>query len=298
MGSRRAITGSGRTMRILGQVGALIGDSVGRLVNTSVGNRLRQGALAGVIGGAALLGPTGASPAAPTAGPSAFTMMGPALQAMQRDDSLNPGMLWVLDGQARWAQAQGPGGKSCAHCHGATPAERLRGVAATYPAWDAMSSRPLNLAERIAACRSRHQGVRDPFTDDALLALEAAVAQASRGLPVAPPADARLQPWRARGQALWQQRMGQLDLSCSQCHDDRVGQRLGGSPIPPGHAAGYPTYRLEWQALGSLQRRIRNCSTGVRAQPWPAGSDDLRALEVFMAWRDRGLPVEAPAVRP
>jgi sulfur-oxidizing protein SoxA len=232
------------------------------------------------------------------AGPSAFGMMSPELQAMQRDDSLNPGMLWVMEGQARWSRADGLAGKACADCHGATPAERLRGVAASYPAWDAAIGRPLNLGERIAACRSRHQAVREPSAPEAVLALEVAVAHASRGMPVATPDDARLQPWRARGQALWQQRIGQLDLSCAQCHDERVGKRLGGSLIPPGHAAGYPTYRLEWQALGNLQRRIRNCNTGVRAEPWLPGSDELRALEVFMAWRERGLSIEAPAVRP
>ena len=128
--------------------------------------------------------------------------------------------------------------------------------------------------------------------------LEAAVAHASRGLPMRPPDDARLEPWRARGEALWQQRLGQLDLSCAQCHDDRAGGRLGGAVIPPGNAAGYPTYRLEWQGLGTLQRRLRNCMTGVRAEPWAAGSDEMRSLEVYLAWRDRGLPVEAPAVRP
>ena len=233
-----------------------------------------------------------------SAGASAFQMMSPQLQAMQRDDGFNPGMLWVLEGQALWARAEGATAKSCASCHGATPAERLRGAAATYPAWDAATQRPINLGERIATCRSKHQGVREPSGSEALLALEAAVAHASRGLPMASPDDARLQPWRARGQAVWQQRIGQLDLSCAQCHDERVGRRLGGSLIPPGHTAGYPTYRLEWQALGTLQRRIRNCNTGVRAEPWLPGSDELRALEVYMAWRDRGWPVEAPAVRP
>lgn len=239
-----------------------------------------------------------AAPGGPSAAPSAFQMMSPQLQAMQRDDGLNPGMLWVLEGQALWTRAEGATAKSCASCHGATPAERLRGAAATYPAWDAATQRPINLGERIAACRSKHQGVREPSASEALLALEAAVAHASRGLPMAPQDDARLQPWRARGQAVWQQRIGQLDLSCAQCHDELVGRRLGGSLIPPGHTAGYPTYRLEWQALGTLQRRIRNCNTGVRAEPWLPGSDELRALEVYMAWRDRGWPLEAPAVRP
>jgi sulfur-oxidizing protein SoxA len=115
-------------------------------------------------------------------------------------------MLWVLDGQARWARAEGAAGKACADCHGTAPAERLRGVAAAYPTWDAASGRPVNLGERIAACRSRHQGVREPSAPDALLALEAAVAHASRGLPVTPPEDPRLQPWRARGPAPGRQR--------------------------------------------------------------------------------------------
>ena len=230
---------------------------------------------------------------------SGYDLMSRELQAMQRDDSLNPGMLWVLEGQALWARREGPAGRACADCHGATPAERLRGAAAAHPAWDARLSRPVTLAERIAQCRVRHQGVAAPAAGgEALLALEAAVAHASRGLPMRPPDDARLAPWRARGEALWQQRLGQLDLSCAQCHDDRAGGRLGGAVIPPGNAAGYPTYRLEWQGLGPLQRRLRNCMTGVRAEPWAAGSDEMRSLEVYLAWRDRGLPVEAPAVRP
>ncbi len=110
---------------------------------------------------------------ATAAGPSAFSMMSPQLQAMQRDDSLNPGMLWVLEGQSRWSRAEGAAGKACADCHGTTPAERLRGVAAAYPAWDAASGRPVNLGARIAACRSRHQGVREPSAPDHALGTRA-----------------------------------------------------------------------------------------------------------------------------
>ncbi len=46
---------------------------------------------------------------------------------------------------------------------------------------------------------------------------------------------------------LYRQRIGQLDLSCAQCHDDNAGKRLGGSVIPQAHPTGYPIYRLEWQ---------------------------------------------------
>lgn len=234
---------------------------------------------------------------------SGFDFMSRDLQAMQRDDSLNPGLLWVIDGLARWAEPAGTAGRSCADCHGGKPAERLRGAATRYPKWDPAQSRPLTLAGQVMQCRTERQGVAPgsrPAEAEAaiLLALETAVAHASRGLPATPSTDPRLEPWRERGERLWRQRLGQLDLSCQQCHDDHVGARLGGSIIPPGTASGYPTYRLEWQGVGGLPRRIRNCLTGVRAEPLAAESDDMRALETWLAWRGRGLSVETPAVRP
>jgi sulfur-oxidizing protein SoxA len=175
----------------------------------------------------------------------------------------------------------------------------MAGVAARYPAWDAASGGALNLAGRINACRQRHQQAAPlPVEHADLLALTAYVGLQSRGRPMAPPDDARLAPLRQQGQALWQQRMGQLNLACLHCHEQRAGQRLGGAAIPQGHATGYPTYRLEWQALGSLQRRLRGCVVGVRAEPWAADAPPWLALEAFLAQRAAGMPVETPAVRP
>ena len=229
---------------------------------------------------------------------SGFADMGRTTQAMQHDDSQNPGMLWVQDGAALWDRPAGAAGKSCASCHG-DRVTSMRGVAARYPAWDAQTGRPVNLSERINLCRERHQQAKPlAFESQELLALDSALAFVSRGLPVAPPADPRLVAARERGAALYHQRIGQLDLSCAQCHDERAGGRLGGSLIPQGRSVGYPTYRLEWQGLGSLQRRLRNCMTGVRAQPFDAGSAALVELELYLAWRDRGMAMETPSVRP
>lgn len=124
------------------------------------------------------------------------------------------------------------------------------------------------------------------------------VSHASRGLPITPDADPRLSPWRDRGRQRFTQRIGQLNLSCAQCHDDQAGGKLGGSPIPQGHPTGYPVYRLEWQALGSLQRRMRNCLSGVRAEPFPEGAMAWTELELYLKQRAAGMPLEAPAVRP
>lgn len=234
---------------------------------------------------------------APDTRRSGFDEMGAASQAMQRDDAMNPAMLWVQDGQQLWRRASGPAGRSCASCHGEPQA--LRGVAARYPAWDAPLGRPVDLGTRINLCRQRHQGLPAwRGEDDELLALEALAGLQSRGLPIAPPADARLRPHRARGEALYRERIGQLELSCAQCHDERAGRRLGAALIPQGHATGYPLYRLEWQALGSLPRRIRNCMAGVRAQPLPHDSVEMAQLELYLAARAMGMKLETPAVRP
>ena len=239
------------------------------------------------------------SPAAPETRRSGFADMNPAIQAIQRDDTQNPAMLWVKEGEAAWQQDVG--GKprnSCMSCHG-DAAQSMRGVAARDPAFDARLQRPVNLQQRINQCRERHQGAQTLAVESsALLNLESYVAHQSRGMPISPPDDARLLPWRERGAQWFGQRMGQLDLSCAQCHDGMAGKRLAGNPIPQAHPTGYPIYRLEWQGVGSLQRRLRNCMVGIRAEPFAFGSIETVELELFLAQRARGMPLETPAVRP
>ena len=120
----------------------------------------------------------------------------------------------------------------------------------------------------------------------------------SRGMPVAVEAGGAAAAFVEQGRALFTRRMGQLNLSCAQCHDGLAGQRLGGARIPQGQPNGYPLYRLEWQAMGSLDRRLRNCVTGVRAEPFASGSEEMGALQLYLGVRSNGLPVETPAVRP
>ena len=220
---------------------------------------------------------------------SGLEYMSAATQALQRDDLQNPALLWLKDGEQRYAD-------DCARCHDGTS---MRGVATHYPAFDAALSRPVTLAERINLCRTRHvKAAAWPAESQPLLALETFVANASRGLTIAPPADERLAPFREQGRHLFLRRQGQLDFSCSQCHDHNAGGRLGGSTIPQGHPTGYPIYRLEWQGMGSLQRRLRNCMAGVRAEPYDYGSSEFVALELYLMQRAAGMASESPAVRP
>jgi len=219
-------------------------------------------------------------------------------RAMQDDDTANPGMLWVLEGGALWTRKTGPAGRACADCHGDARVT-MKGVAARYPAFDAARGRPLNLEQRINACRIDRQGAPPlAYESRELLALSAYVARQSRGLPIEIAIDQRTQPFLDAGRTTYHRRQGQLNLACSQCHDANWGRQLAGNVIPQAHPTGYPLYRLEWQGLGSLQRRLRNCLVGIRAEPYEYGSPELVQLELYLMWRARGMTFEAPAVRP
>ncbi len=230
---------------------------------------------------------------APMASRSGFDVMTPALQAMQRAASQDPALLWSANGATHWKAQPSNGRPACAGCH----AGGMAGVAARYPSFSEPLKRPVTLSQQINRCRTEHQG-QPAWTseNEALLALSAYIGQQSRGLPIAPPQDARLDEWRQAGEALYRQRMGQLNLSCAQCHEARAGLRLAGAIIPSGLATGYPIYRLEWQGMGSLQRRLRNCTTGVRAAP--LNEEALTQVELYLMQRAAGLRVETPAVRP
>jgi sulfur-oxidizing protein SoxA len=228
---------------------------------------------------------------------SAYQDMAPETRAMQDGDTDNPGMLWVLDGEALWWAEAGKARVSCAGCHGDAGAA-MKGVAARYPAYDPKRSTALDLAGRINACRTERQEAPELKRESKeLLALTALIARQSRGLPIVSD-DARLKPFIEAGRALFQGRQGQLNLACAQCHDDNWGRKLAGITLPQGHPTGYPLYRLEWQTLGSLQRRLRNCLIGMRAEPYAYGAPEYLALEAYLKWRARGMPMESPAVRP
>jgi len=199
------------------------------------------------------------------------------IRRLQASDIENPGMLWVDRGAKLWRE-------QCAGCHG--DASSMRGAAVRYPR--VMDGKVIGLEEKI-----RHKIAFDYESDD-LLGLTAYVAMQSRGMPIVSEAtDEQL----SRGKSEYYRRRGQMNLACAHCHERNWGKRLGGETLTQGQGNGYPAYRLEWQKMGSLQRRLRACFFGVHAEPPPFGSPVLLDLELYLQKRASGLEVETPAVR-
>ncbi|MDE0532666.1 MAG: sulfur oxidation c-type cytochrome SoxA [Albidovulum sp.] len=229
---------------------------------------------------------------------SGYFFMGEQVRALQDDDFLNPGMFAVERGYEIWSSAEGGKGQSCESCHG-DAAESMRGVAARYPVYDRESAGLVNLEGRINEMRTEYMDASEyPLESDDMLSLSAFVAFQSRGMPMQVDNSGEAQRFWKEGRKFYLERRGQLDLACSQCHDGLAGSRLRGDTISQGHVNGFPFYRLQWRAMGSRHRMFRWCNWAVRAESFELGSPEYLSLELYVAWKGNGLPVEAPAVRP
>ena len=216
---------------------------------------------------------------------------------LQDDDFDNPAYIWVDAGEELWSTVDGAAGKSCAECHG-DASDSMKGVKASYPKWNDAKGRPLTLQQQVNDCRTeRMQAEEWDWESDEMLGMAAYVASQSRGMPVAVKTDGQMTPWFEKGKDIYYTRVGQLDMSCANCHKDNYGKNIRADMLSQGQINGFPTYRLKWQKLGSVHRRFKGCMTNIRAKPYDVGSDEFVALELYTAWRGQNLPVESPAVR-
>ena len=228
---------------------------------------------------------------------SGFLFATPETQELQKDDFQNPGFLWVEEGAVLWTKAEGEVGKSCTACHG--EAAKMRGVGATYPKISKDTGKLVTLEQQINYCRTERMKASElKWESREMLALNTFVMHQSRGVPINVSIDGPAKPHFENGRKLYEEtRRGQLNFACVNCHEQNSGNYIRSDLLSEGRISGFPLYRLKWQSIGSLQRRMRGCYDMVRAEPPAAGSPELNDLNLYIAWRSNGLLVEAPGVR-
>jgi sulfur-oxidizing protein SoxA len=179
--------------------------------------------------------------------------------------------------------------------------EGLKQAAARYPRLSADGHQLRNLEDQIIACRSRTGRPPGALEDSEVLALSAVLHLAARGQPIdVQPLPDQRERWQARlghGAQLFATRLGRINLACVHCHDQNIGRQMRADVISPGNPTGFPIYRMSWQGLGSIDRRLRACYSGVQAQLPPAGDPVLRDLELYLKVRANGLAIEGPSIR-
>jgi sulfur-oxidizing protein SoxA len=216
-------------------------------------------------------------------------------QALQTDDFDNPAMIFVDKAIDLYEAAEGEAGESCASCHG--DVESFEGLAATMPKVNE-SGELVVMEDLINTCRTeRMQADAWKWSGEEMQSMVALIGVQSRGMPVNVAIDGPAQSFWETGKEMYYTRYGQLELSCANCHEDNYGQMIRADHLSQGQINGFPTYRLKQAALISKHNRFKGCIRDTRGETFAEGSDEFRALELYVASRGNGLSIETPAVR-
>lgn len=217
-------------------------------------------------------------------------------QALEADDFDNPAMLFVDKAIDAYGTVEGAAGESCQSCHG--DVESFAGLATRMPKYDEAHGTLMTMEDYINDCRTnRMQADAWKWSGEDMQSMVALINHQSRGMPMNVTWDGPAQSWWEQGKDMYYTRYGQLELSCANCHEQNWGNMIRADHLSQGQTNGFPTYRLKQAQLISKHNRFRGCIRDTRGETFAEGSDEFRALELYVASRGNGLSVETPAVR-
>lgn len=224
---------------------------------------------------------------------SGWRFRSPETQAMEMDDFDNPAFVFLDLAYDLWDTVEGSEGKSCGSCH---EAEDFAGLRAQLPR--VQDGKLVTLEDLINRSRVEHMGAEPwKWSGTQMTAMTALVGLQSRGMPMNVAIDGDAAPFWEQGKELYYTRVGQLDMACSNCHEDNYGVMIRADHLSQGQINGFPTYRLKNAKLNSIHGRFKGCMKNIRATPFKEGGDEFKALELYIASRGEGLSVETPSVR-
>jgi len=216
-------------------------------------------------------------------------------QALQMDDFDNPSFVFIDQAIDQFEKVEGTAGKACSSCH--ESADVFSGLRASMPRVNSAGELE-TIPELINGCRTERMGAEKwKWSGGQMSAMLGLIGLQSRGMPVDVVIDGKAASFWQKGKDLYYQRVGQLDMACSSCHEDNYGNMIRADHLSQGQINGFPTYRLKNAKLNTIHGRFKGCMKNIRATPFKEGSDEFKALELYVASRANGLSVETPSVR-
>ncbi len=217
-------------------------------------------------------------------------------QALEMDDFDNPSFVFVDVALDLWDKVDGTAGKACSSCHTDGP-EEFAGLTTGLPRVDKDGNLE-TLTDVVNGMRTNEMGADAwEYSGSDMAAMMSLIGLQSRGMPVNVAIDGAAAPYWDKGKELYYTRVGQLDMACSNCHEDNYNVMIRADHLSQGQSNGFPTYRLKNAKMNTIQARFKGCMKNIRAEPFGQGSDEFKALELYVASRGNGLIVETPSVR-
>ncbi len=210
----------------------------------------------------------------------------------------NPGM-WAIDKAPElWKQA-GANGKSCANCHADAKAA-FKTWAASMPKWEPRLNKVLGVEEFVTRHAKATTGADWLMETDENRAMSVYLHYLANGTPIAvDTASAASKAAIARGKALSERKLGELNFACTDCHGKVANHWIRGQWLgePKGQYDHFPTWRTSLLAIWDIRQRFQWCQVNIRADELPPDAKEYGDLEIYLASMNNGLKLSVPGIR-
>jgi len=175
-------------------------------------------------------------------------------------------------------------------------------IAGEYPKFDNKKNEVVTLTTEINRCLKDNNEKPWNVSKGKLAKLEAYFASVSKekGKKINIKIDSKeAAEAYERGKKEYYTQRGYLNLSCANCHVQGAGKRVRNEYLSPlfGQTTHFPVYRLKWEGLGTLERRLKGCEKDTGQNPHKPGSKWQNEMIYFMSYMSNGLPVDGPDIR-
>ena len=210
----------------------------------------------------------------------------------------NPGMWAVEKAQELW-KVKGSAGFACASCHD-KPEAAFKTWAAAMPKWEPRLNKVLGVEEFVTRHAKVTTGASWLMQSEENNAFSVYLHFLANGAPISVDvASPGAKEAYARGKALSERKLGQLNFACTDCHGKAVlhwvrGQWLG---EPKGQYDHFPTWRTSLLAIWDIRKRFQWCQVNIRADELPPDAKEYGDLELYLAAQNAGQKLSVPGIR-
>ena len=210
----------------------------------------------------------------------------------------NPGM-WAVEKAEVLYKSRGPAGFACATCH-VDAKVAFKSWAAHMPKWEPRLDKVLGVEEfvtRHAKVTTGHEWLMETEANREMAVYLRFLANGEAIDVDTESAEAKAAI--ARGHALTDRKVGQLNMACSDCHGKVVNHWIRGQWLgeQKGQYDHFPTWRTSLQAIWDIRQRFQWCSVNIRGDELPPDAKEYGDLELYLAAQNEGLKLSVPGIR-
>jgi sulfur-oxidizing protein SoxA len=214
------------------------------------------------------------------------------------DPMENPGM-WAIDKATVLWKTSTAQGRSCSTCH-SDPATQFKTWAASMPKWEPRLNKVLGVEEFITRHAAATTGAKWPMETEENREISVYLHNLANGAPINVDTTSNASKAAiARGKALAERKLGELNFACTDCHGKAANHWIRGQWLgaPKGQYDHFPTWRTSLLAVWDIRQRFQWCQVNIRAEELPPDAKEYGDLEIYLASLNQGLKLSVPGIR-